>query len=103
MYRHQLGISQQALADRCGLTASMISHVETNKRHPNLANTLLIADGLGVSLDALFGRGSESTQGAAIQVLARRAALLSPEALELLSRYMGTLTSVDSPPGGLHE
>lgn len=47
-YRHALGISQEALADRSGLHWTFVGQVERGQRNPNLHNLLKLAAGLGV-------------------------------------------------------
>lgn len=52
--RLQLGLSQEAFADKCGLDRTYISGIERGVRNPTLEVIAVIADGLGVELDALF-------------------------------------------------
>lgn len=49
-------ITQQALAEKTGLTAAAISHYVNGKQCPNSPALLLIADALNVSTDYLLGR-----------------------------------------------
>lgn len=46
-YRHALGISQEALADRSGLHWTFVGQVERGQRNLNLHNPLKLAAGLG--------------------------------------------------------
>jgi transcriptional regulator with XRE-family HTH domain len=50
------GITQAELARYAGFKPSAISHYETGRRAPSLANLIALADALGVSLDALVVR-----------------------------------------------
>lgn len=52
--RTELGLSQEAFADKCGLDRTYISGIERGVRNPTLEVIGVIADGLGKSLEALF-------------------------------------------------
>lgn len=52
--RTELGLSQEAFADKCGLDRTYISGIERGVRNPTLEVIAVIADGLGVTLDAIF-------------------------------------------------
>jgi transcriptional regulator with XRE-family HTH domain len=51
--RLQLGISQEALAERCGFDRTYISMLERGKRNPSLLNLLKLAKGLQTSVSQL--------------------------------------------------
>ncbi len=53
-YREQLGLSQEAFADKCGLHRTYISAVERERRSISLGNIQKIADALGVETYLLF-------------------------------------------------
>jgi transcriptional regulator with XRE-family HTH domain len=46
--RESLGLSQEALADRCSIHWTFLGQVERGRRNLSLHNLLKIADGLGV-------------------------------------------------------
>jgi transcriptional regulator with XRE-family HTH domain len=46
--RESLGLSQEALADRCGVHWTFLGQVERGRRNLSLHNLLKIASGLGV-------------------------------------------------------
>lgn len=46
--RHTQGLSQEALADRCGVHWTFIGQVERGQRNLSLHNLLKIADGLAI-------------------------------------------------------
>jgi transcriptional regulator with XRE-family HTH domain len=46
--REALGLSQEALADRCGVHWTFLGQVERGRRNLSLRNLLKIAAGLGV-------------------------------------------------------
>ena len=53
-YREQLGISQEAFAEKCGLHRTYISAVERQRRSISLGNIQKIADALEVETYLLF-------------------------------------------------
>lgn len=52
--RHREGISQEELADRCGLHRTYVSDIELGKRNVSLENIERLACALRVSLVELF-------------------------------------------------
>ena len=53
-YRTQAGISQEALAEKCGLHRTYVSAVECFRRSISLENVQRIADALGIETYKLF-------------------------------------------------
>ena len=53
-YREQLGISQEAFAEKCGLHRTYISAVERQRRSISLSNIQKISDALEVETYLLF-------------------------------------------------
>lgn len=53
-YRDQRGMTQGDLAEKAGVTQSFISDMEGNKKAPSTKTMILIAEALGVTLDALL-------------------------------------------------
>ena len=53
-YRKQLGLSQEAFADKCGLHRTYISAIECYRRSISLENVQRIADALGIEAYLLF-------------------------------------------------
>lgn len=53
-YRTQLGFSQEAFAEKCGLHRTYISAIECNRRSIALENVQRIADALNVETYKLF-------------------------------------------------
>lgn len=62
--RDSVGISQRELARRIGLSASMISQIESGQSKPSVSTLYDIVTELGVSVDDIFGGGDGSTMGA---------------------------------------
>lgn len=58
--RKNQGISQEELAERCGLHRTYISDVELGKRNVSLENIERIASSLNISLIDLFAEVSNS-------------------------------------------
>lgn len=52
--RTELGLSQEAFADKCGLDRTYISGIERGVRNPTLEVIAVIADGLGAHVIDLF-------------------------------------------------
>jgi len=62
--RKALGLTQRALADRCGLSSRHISHLETCRYQPTLATLDRLAIGLELRLSDLM---QETERGMARQ------------------------------------
>ena len=52
--RMAAAMTQEDLADRCGLFRTYMSRIETGQANPTLTMILSLADGLGVHVTALF-------------------------------------------------
>ena len=52
--RHNLGLSQQCLASRCGVTQQFIQRIEKGKVKPSIRTLIKIADALGVTVNELI-------------------------------------------------
>lgn len=55
--RDRAGLSQAALAERCGVSTETISRVERGRFEPAMTTVVAIASALGVSIDGLVGSG----------------------------------------------
>ena len=53
-YRHTMGLSQEAFADKCGLHRTYISAIECYRRSISLENIQRIADALEIETYKLF-------------------------------------------------
>ena len=58
-YRNELGLSQEAFADKCGLHRTYISAIECYRRSIALENVQRIADALGIDTYKLFIESEE--------------------------------------------
>jgi transcriptional regulator with XRE-family HTH domain len=54
--RTELGLSQEAFADRCKLDRTYISGIERGKRNVSLRNVEIIAKTIGISISELMER-----------------------------------------------
>ena len=61
--RKRRGLSQQAVADRLGITRSAIGMYETGRREPDLETLGVFADYYNVDMDTLTGRAALPQQG----------------------------------------
>ena len=57
LLRQERGLSQEALARRCGVTRQTINAIENNKYDPTLALAFRLAGELGTTVDRLFSPG----------------------------------------------
>ena len=65
--RDRVGISQRELARRIGLSASMISQIESGQSKPSVSTLYDIVTELGVSVDDIFGGGNGSAYAIGIR------------------------------------
>ena len=57
--RRAAGMTQEDLAERCGLFRTYMSRIETGKANPTLSMIHALAASLGVPVTALFGEAVE--------------------------------------------
>ena len=55
--RKELGLSQEELGKRCGVSRQTINAIENNKNDPTLALAFKLAQELGTTVDELFTPG----------------------------------------------
>ena len=58
--RLAVGMTQEDLAERCGLFRTYMSRIETGKANPTLTMIHALAGSLGVPVPALFGAAVET-------------------------------------------
>ena len=88
-YRKQAGYSQEALAERLGVSRQAISKWETGEATPDAERIIALAKVLGITTDALL-LGREEPAPAHPGEAARQAAP-APEWLDHLPRHIGRL------------
>ena len=67
-FRRLCGLTQSALAEKLYLTAQNVSKWETGKSAPDIENLCLLANALGVSIDALLGRAEQDSERLLISI-----------------------------------
>ena len=55
--RRELGLSQEELAKRCGVSRQTVNAIENNKYDPTLSLAVQLARELGTTVDSLFRPG----------------------------------------------
>lgn len=78
--REQLGLSQEELAEKTGLTANYISTIERGMSFPRCEKLIILLNGLEVSADAIFCDVLEHSAGYQASALSDRLAALPPQA-----------------------
>ena len=63
--RSEMGLSQEELARRCGVSRQTINAIENNKYDPTLSLAFHLAQALGATVDTLFHPPSEKGRHAA--------------------------------------
>ena len=53
--RLELNLSQESLADKCGLDRTYISLIEPSKRNPSYLSLIKLCDGLEIDIKELLG------------------------------------------------
>lgn len=66
-YRKQNGVNQRQLASQLGITPTRLNYWEKDKRMPDLLMAQALADGLGVSLEALLGPQTQEEERETMQ------------------------------------
>ncbi|EDW2793185.1 helix-turn-helix transcriptional regulator [Salmonella enterica] len=61
--RLDMGLSQEAFADKCGIDRTYMSGIERGVRNPTLVVICAISDGLGMDLSELFMFGTDEKKG----------------------------------------
>ena len=86
--REKQGLSLRELARRVGVSASMLSQVETNRTRPSVSTIYAIASDLGLSIDALLSRQeAAAATAAAVGTQVRRGAI-PPASAELMCQLV---------------
>lgn len=62
--RQAKGMTQEDLADRCGLFRTYMSRIETGKANPTLTMIHALADSVGVPVQSLFDPAGQAAPAA---------------------------------------
>lgn len=57
--RDERGLTQEALADLCGLTTNYVGDCERGERNPSIRILWQLADGLGITTSELFRKAED--------------------------------------------
>lgn len=87
--RTKLGLSQEQLAELCGITSSYVGHIERGSRRLSLNTAISISSVLGISLDYLLldVKNENSDDG----VLESISADLKNHSPEQVGKFLGTV------------
>ena len=91
--RKALGLSQEELAQRMGVSRQSVTKWETGLSAPDLDRLVELADTLGVSLDYLLRDQAEMPEGPGLRKLCRKSAAKRRRPLSLQARRRVTLRS----------
>ncbi|MEJ3747266.1 helix-turn-helix domain-containing protein [Actinomycetes bacterium KLBMP 9797] len=96
------GMSLRALARTVGVSASLISQIETGKSQPSVSTLYAITKALGISVEDVFdAEPAVAPRAAATAVLHRLGPIVRPETREILRLDSGvTWERLGHPPGG---
>jgi transcriptional regulator with XRE-family HTH domain len=87
--RQKQGLSLRELARRVGISASMLSQVETDRTRPSVSTIYAIATELGVSIDALLSGSDGAAEDSSVAGRSRvRSAAAAPAAAGLASQLV---------------
>lgn len=78
--RERLGITQEDLAEKTGLTTNYISTVERGMSFPRCEKLIILLNGLETSADSIFCDVLEHSGEAKVSELSKKIADLPPEA-----------------------
>ena len=87
--RAKLGMSQEQLADLCGITSSYIGHIERGSRQLSLNTAISISTVLEISLDYLLLDAKDQNSDA--NVLQSISAELKNHSPEQVSKFLSTI------------
>lgn len=91
--RKQMGISQEELAKRTGLSLSLIRGIERQAANPTLSSLEKISDAFDISLPELFNFNNELESSKKItNVMVKELRQLSPEKLRLMLQFIRAAT-----------
>ena len=90
--RQRQGLSLRELARRVGVSASMLSQVETDRTRPSVSTIYAIATELGLSIDALLSDSEAAADAAALAESGGGTSATAPAAAGQGTRGQGTVS-----------
>jgi len=98
--RECLGISQEELAEKTGLTANYISTVERGMSFPRCEKLIILLNGLEVSADAIFCDVLEHSTSYKSSELSEKLASLSPQAQKRILQMVELMIQQETADNG---
>lgn len=98
--RERLGISQEELAEKTGLTANYISTVERGMSFPRCEKLIILLNGLEVSADAFFCDVLEHSTSYKSSELSEKLASLSPQAQKRILQMVELMIQQETADNG---
>ena len=98
--RERLGISQEELAEKTGLTANYISTVERGMSFPRCEKLIILLTGLEVSADAIFCDVLEHSTSYKSSELSEKLASLSPQAQKRILQMVELMIQQETADNG---
>ena len=98
--RERLGISQEQLAEKTGLTANYISTVERGMSFPRCEKLIILLNGLEVSADAIFCDVLEHSTSYKSSELSEKLASLSPQAQKRILQMVELMIQQETADNG---
>ena len=98
--RERLGISQEELAEKTGLTANYISTVERGMSFPRCEKLIILLNGLEVSADAIFCDVLEHSTSYKSSELSEKLASLSPQAQKRILQMVELMIQQETADNG---
>lgn len=86
--RHELGLTQQELADKVGVSTSFLGHVERGSRRASLETLVALANALDVSTDYLLAGSLDSVEAQAQDLLNSGKRMVIREILRTMQEHL---------------
>lgn len=98
--RQRLGLSQEKLAEKTGLTANYISTVERGMSFPRCEKLIILLNGLEISADAIFCDVLEHLTNYKASELSEKLASLSPQAQKRILQMVELMIQQETTENG---
>lgn len=101
-YRENTGLSQEAFAEKLGLSAIHISYIERGVRVPSVNVLINIANLLDVSTDVLLGPQLKSNAFAQSALIEQKLQTLPPAKRQKLLAFFDAIIDIENNFDGVH-